>query len=383
MKAPLVALGLAVALVGCSNQATESPDPEAELVRVVEEWRERTPVPGVVATLAGKEIGRHEIASGTLRRDGEQPVAVSTPFRVASVTKTLLAVVVLQLVEEGRLSLDEPVIDLLTEPAPGDRLSSLLEGVTVRDLLAHTSGLPDTARSPELIDAIEAEPERAWTTEEVLAVVSDRAREFDPGTGFGYSNTNYLIAGLVIEAVTGEPWWEEVRARVLDPLGMTGSHLAGYEGPVGSLAPGYFDMDNDGFTEEVPQPWSALDTSEGASGALVSTAPDLIRFMTALVKGGLVSDASLSEMITVGPFASRFTGYGLGIEVLQPDLETTVWGHGGFLPGHRTVLWYAPEHEMTIVVLTNESRSRPDALAELLLHVGTREQVESDVSEAD
>ena len=382
MKSPLAALGLAVALVGCSNQVTQLPDPKDELVRVVEEWRERTPVPGVAVVVVGEEIGRHEIASGTLLRDSEQLIAVSTPFRVASVTKTLVAVVVLQLVDGGRLLLDEPVIDLLTNSAVGDGLSSLLEGVTIRDLLAHTSGLPDTARSPELIDAIKAQPERAWTTEDVLAVVSDRAREFDPGTGFGYSNTNYLVASLVIEAVTGESWWEEIRGRVLDPLTMTGSYLAGYEDPVGWLAPGYFDMDNDGFTEVVPRPWPALSTSEGASGALVSTAPDLIRFMRGLVEGELVSDSAFSKMVTRGPFASRYTGYGLGMEVLQPDLQTTVWGHGGFLPGHRTVLWYAPEHEMTIVVLTNESRSRPEALAELLLHVGIREQFE-DVRAAD
>jgi D-alanyl-D-alanine carboxypeptidase len=374
MKVLLVVLGLAVALVGCSNQATRSPDPKDELVTVVEEWRERTPVPGVVVGVVGEEIGRHEIASGTLLRDGEQSVALSTPFRVASVTKTVVAVVVLQLVDEGSLSLDEPVSDLLTNSAVGDALSSLLEGVTVRDLLAHTSGLPDTARSPELIDAIEAQPERAWAIEDVLAVVSDRAREFDPGAGFGYSNTNYLVASLVIEAVTGDPWWQEIRTRVLDPLGMTRSYLAGYEDPVGSLAPGYFDMDNDGFTEVVPRPWPALSTSEGASGALVSTAPDLIRFMRGLVEGDLVSDPAFSEMVTLGPFASRYTGYGLGMEVLQPDLQTTVWGHGGFLPGHRTILWYAPEHKTTIVLLTNESRSRPDALAELLLHEGIREQ---------
>jgi D-alanyl-D-alanine carboxypeptidase len=123
----------------------------------------------------------------------------------------------------------------------------------------------------------------------------------------------------------------------------------------------------------VPRPWPALETSEGASGALVSTAPDLIRFMKALTGGDLISDSSRQTMTTAGRFSSRLTGYGLGVEILKPDLETVVWGHGGFVPGHRSVLWHVADNGLTVVVLTNESRSRPDALAELVLGTVVRQ----------
>jgi D-alanyl-D-alanine carboxypeptidase len=372
MTARIALLLLTFALAACTGETIDELDTGTEIARTVETWAQRTPVPGVVVAMSGDGLGDYQFAYGTLTRDGDQPMEVPTPFRVASITKTLVAVVVLQLVEEGRISLDDGVLDWLPESPLDSGLSTNLERATIRDLLAHTSGLPDSGRIPELIDALRAHPQANWTTSEILNLVADREREFEPGGSYGYSNTNYLVLGMVIEQLTGVPWWREVRARILDPVSMSSSYVAGYEDPIGTLSPGYFDLDNDGFTEKIPHPWPALETSEGASGALVSAVRDLIRFMEALTGGDLISELSLREMTTPGEYSSRFTGYGLGVEVLQPDLETTVWGHGGFLPGHRGVLWHVPEHDLTVAVLTNESRSRPDSLAELILDTAVR-----------
>lgn len=103
----------------------------------------------------------------------------------------------------------------------------------------------------------------------------------------------------------------------------------------------------------------------------MSTVPDLLTFASGLFGGSVLPVTALEEMTTPGPFASRHTGNGLGLEITTPDLETTIWGHGGFVPGYRAVLWHAPEPDLTIVVLTNESRSRPDGLAELGLGIAT------------
>jgi D-alanyl-D-alanine carboxypeptidase len=372
MRARIALFMLPIALAACVGETIDGADTKSELARTVEAWAERTPVPGVVVAMNGAGLGDYQVANGTLTRESSQPMEVSTPFRVASITKTLVAVAVLQLVEEGRVSLDDEVLERISDDHLHDRLAKHLEHVTIRDLLAHSSGMPDSGRIPELIDALTSNPQTIWTAIEVLDLVVDREREFEPGTAYGYSNTNYLVLGVVIEQITGAPWWQEVRARILDPIGMSSSYIAGSEDPIGTLLPGYFDLDNDGFTEEVPHPWPALETSEGASGALVSTAPDLISFMEALAGGDLISESSLQEMTTPGVYSSRFTSYGLGLEILQPNLETTVWGHGGFLPGYRSVVWYAPEHDLTIAILTNESQSRPDALAELLLRTVMR-----------
>jgi D-alanyl-D-alanine carboxypeptidase len=358
----------ALVLTACSTGV--SADVPAELAATAEAWRERTPAPAVVMAVAGPAVGEHLIASGTLHREGEQPVTISTPFRVASITKMLVASVALQLVEEGRLSLDDSVSSLASSDE-AKALEGLLDGVRVRDLLGHTSGLPDSARSPQLVEALQTDPDVVWTAGEVFNLVSKSQREFAPGTAFGYSNTNYLLLGEVIEGVTRNAWWEETRTRILNPLEMVDSYMAGFERAEGTLAPGYFDMDNDGFTEELKMTWPALETTEGAAGALVSTVSDLLRLAEGVFKGKLVRAATLEQMTTPGAFSSRYTGYGLGIEILKPDLETTVWGHRGFVPGYRAVLWHAPVPDLTVIVLTNESRSRPDGLAELALRIAS------------
>lgn len=353
----------ALLLASCANGPTPA-DPTEDIAATVDAWRRRTPVPGVVVLVADPKYGERTFASGTLHRNGRVPMGPDTQFRAASITKVLVATVVMQLVDEGRLSLDRPVLEYL---APGHPLGGMLDGVTIRHLLAHTSGIPDASRSPKLTEAMTDDPGRRWSVEEVLEQVRGRDPEFRPGRSYGYSNTNYLLLGHLIEAVAGRPWHAEVRQRILDPLGMDASYMAGVEQPRGRLAPGYFDLDNDGATELVPDPWPSLETTEGAAGALVSTAGDLATFVQALATGRLLPERWLEEMTRPGAYSSRYTGYGLGLEIRRPDLMTSVWGHGGFLPGFRSILWYAPSRDVSIVVLTNESRSRPDGLAELIM----------------
>jgi D-alanyl-D-alanine carboxypeptidase len=369
VKARRTLAALVLVLAACGPVAQVSTTPAADLATTMKAWRKRTPAPGVVAIVAGGEYGSQTLTSGTLLRDGRRPITVDTPFRAASITKLLVATVVMQLREEKKLSLDDPVARHLPQAGP---IVRLLDGVTVGDLLAHTSGLPDASRSAEFKRSLLEDPDRTWTVDQVLAIAARGKLEFEAGSAYGYSNTNYLVLGKVIEKVTGRPWQAEVRQRILDPAGMKASYLAGSEQPVGELAPGYFDLDNDGFTELVPDPWPALETSEDAAGALVSTAPDLLRFMEAFAGGRLVPKRIVAEMVRPGRHAGRHTGYGMGVEVRRPDLQTTVWGHGGLLPGHRSVLWHVPSKDLTVVVLTNESRSRPDGLAELLLRTAIR-----------
>jgi D-alanyl-D-alanine carboxypeptidase len=359
---------LAVLALAACRPAAQASSPGDDLERAVEAWRERTPVPGVVAIVSGEGAGERVLVSGTERRGGGEAISADSQFRVASITKMLVATVVMQLKEEGRLNLDDPVLAHLPRPPPVDKM---LERVTVRDLLAHTSGLPDSGRSTELVDALVEHPERTWSVGAVLKIVAKSQPEFEAGSGYDYSNTNYLILGEMIEGVTGRPWHAEVRDRVLDPLGMTSSYLAGVEEPTGRLIPGYFDLDNDGVTELVPSSWRALETSEGAAGALVSTAPDLMRFIEAFTAGELVPPDSVRQMTSAGSFAARHSGYGLGVELLRPDLENWVWGHGGLVPGYRAVMWHVPASRMSVIVLTNESRSRPDGLAEILLRTAS------------
>jgi D-alanyl-D-alanine carboxypeptidase len=211
--------------------------------------------------------------------------------------------------------------------------------------------------------------DRRWTADDVLYLVEDAPRDFPAGSDYAYSNTNYVLLGEVISAVTGKTWAEEVRARVLDPLGMRSTYAAGAEPSTAAVLPGYFDADNDGDQEniETGRPWTSLETSEGPAGAMVSTGGDLVRFADALFRGDLVSDETLAAIVEEGPHHPRMSNYGLGVEILRPDYRTVVWGHGGLLPGFRSTLWYVPSRDAVIVVLANDSLANPPDLAELVM----------------
>ena len=363
-------LGAALALsAGCApapaaDHGAPAGSPAA-LQALLDHWRARAGVPAVTLTVGGPGAAAWAGASGTAERGGGAPVPPDVPFRVASVTKTFVATVVLQLAEAGALRLDDP----LARWVPGFPGAG---AVTIRQLLDHTSGIPDYGRAPGIGKRLLADRDRRWSTADVLALVAGTRRDAAPGRAYSYSNTNYVLLGEVIRAVTGAGWAEEVRRRVIDPLGLRGTFVAGAEPGAerGAVAPvaGYFDADNDGHTENVwDRPWASLETSEGAAGALVSTGPDLARFVTALFRGELLTPASLAAMTREGPHHPRFSNYGLGVEILRPDYETVVWGHGGSLPGFRSAMWYLPDRGVAIVVLANEWRSDPGDLAELAM----------------
>lgn len=333
--------------------------PEA-LHSTLTRWRTRADIP---ATVLGVRYpgGSWRGADGTLERGGGAPVTIEAPFRIASITKIFVAVVVLQLVEEGTLGLDDQVSYHL----PG----YTLEPATIRQLLNHTSGIPDYTLAAGFNKELLEKRDRRWTTAEVLALVQGKEPHFPAGTGYGYSNTDYILLGEVIKSVSGTSWAQQVRRRILDPLRLEGTYIAGFEPALEPVVPGYFDADNDGDVENVETggPWTALETAEGPAGALVSTVPDLLVFADALFHGRLVEDSTLQMMVADGPFHPRFTNYGLGVEILRPDYRTTIWGHGGFLPGFKSVLWYVPSRDAVIVVLANDAQANPSDLAELVM----------------
>ena len=363
--AMLSAFALVLVTAGCASSALTADataTPDKQLQQLLDGWRQRADVPAVTLAVDGPGRSRFVTASGTEERDGDTPATADAQFRVASTTKLFVSTVVLQLVEEGRLRLDAPVSGYV----PSFRHA---RGVTIRQLLNHTSGIPDYTRTDHFHEGLLADRDRVWSTDEMLALVADVRRDFAPGHDYLYSNTGYLLLGRVIDTVTGSTWAAEVRRRILDPLRLQHTYIAGAEPVPGGVVPGYIDADMDGDVENVEtgRPWPALETAEGPAGAIVSTAGDLAAFADALFRGRLLSPSTLKQMVAEGPHHPRNANYGLGVEITRPDYRLTVWGHGGYTIGFKSALWYVPKQDLVVVVLANDARANTSDLAELVV----------------
>lgn len=262
-------------------------------------------------------------ASGLADIALERAVVPEDRFRVGSITKTFVAAAVLQLWEEGALDLDAPLAVVLPDAPWADQ-------VTPRQLLAHTAGYPDYVSDPRFLAGL-ADP---WDPWDLLALISDEELLYVPGEGYRYANTHYVLLGLAIEAVTGQPYHAVLRERFLDPLGLEDTFLPSGEGDPGGMARGYlgdvgaYDDVTDGMDPSAP--W--------ASGEMVSDVDDLLRWGEALYGGEVLSPASLREMTTeVEVPGSGGTGYGLGCHI-EEVLGAVTWGHSGSTQGYQSRL---------------------------------------------
>lgn len=307
-------------------------------------------VPGISLAVILGDGSTWAGTSGVAALDTGAPLTTDTMFNVASITKPFIAAVIMQLAEEGRLSLDDRLSEWLVGFPHGDR-------ITIRQLLNHTSGVRDYfADDAALIPALLADPERRWTPADVLEYVG--APYWQPGGGWRYSNTNYLLLGLVIQRATGGSVGEELRARFLDPLELTNTFLQPDEKPSGLLADGHtraYDDDGDGFPDSTTKggpyrPDTAWASSVWTAGAMVSTPSDLARWADALFRGRVLEEESLEEMVR---FNSDDYGLGVQLERISGHLS---WGHSGLLRGYTGLMLHYPADDVTVVLLTNQDR---------------------------
>jgi D-alanyl-D-alanine carboxypeptidase len=243
-------------------------------------------------------------------------------FRAGSITKSFVATVALQLVGEGRLSLSDRVERWLPGVLPyGDR-------VTVRQLLNLTSGIPDN-QDPVNAEFLQGNMTRSWTPRELVALVADKAPDFPAGHGWAYSNTNYTLAGMIIERVTGHRLGDELGRRILRPLGLDDTSF-----PVNATAMDEPHARGFAFLDGGRRDVTVLNPSgTWAAGNLVSTAADIARFWRALLGGRLLAPAQLKAMKTTVPaWDSPTLRYGLGIQRV-PTVCGVMWGNGGEIAG--------------------------------------------------
>jgi D-alanyl-D-alanine carboxypeptidase len=346
-------------------RATRPPaDPavlQQQLDRVVEAG-----APGVVGLVrTGERTWQGASGLGDLR--GKRPARAGDRFRVGSVTKSFVATLVLQLVGDGRLRLDDNLQRWLPGLVPGG------ERITVRQLLQHTSGLYNyTDDLPE--------PHRRFRPRELVAIATGHKPLFAPGTRFSYSNTNYILAGLLVERVTGQRLADQLRQRILQPLELGDTELPTTQRALaGPHVRGYAPPDKDWRVSDGPARLvdvTEMDTSWGwAAGAMVSSTADLARFYRALMGGQLLTAELLKQMrTTVDASQGHGTRYGLGLEVLRLGCGVELWGHGGSLAGYGTTVFSTTDANRQLVMVINlQPEPEPGAAAAAVENILRRE----------
>ncbi len=296
-------------------------------------------------------------------------VTPDTAFAVASMSKTFTAAVVLQLVDEGKVGLEVPAAHYL----PAQHLDPR---ITVRMLLDHTSGLFDVFLAPGIDKALQSAPARRWTVARALEY--ERKPYFPPGKGWHYSNTNYLLLGLLAERVSGHSLASEIDRRFLVPLGLAHTWTQAVDPPAAVLAHGYRVTGSHATIKQrdlsdgsQTAPFTSIVTAIDGAGAVASTSGDLARWAADLYGGGVLSAATLEAMTadqrrTVAYIPGVL--YGLGVQTYAVGPWTTL-GHSGRLLGFRGELRYLPGQGISIAALTNQSRSDVNPLVARLLAI--------------
>ena len=310
----------------------EGADPAA-LQEAVDEWVAASSSAGVNAAVLWADGVRWEGAAGFADAGAGTLLTAADTMRVGSITKTYLAAVVLLLAEEGRVGLDDPAAQYLPDLGLGP-------GITLRHLLSHHSGLWNYTDDP---GAMLADP--PLEPEDLVALAVDRGPTFDPGAAFAYSNTNYIVLGLLVEAVTGNPAHREIRERVLNPLDLGATFLAGAERGKVTAAP-YGDPErNDGY--------SAIEAAAWTAGAMVATPGDLVDFVSRLFGGDLLDPQSLAAMTTSLDATGGGAAYGFGVDLIEMT-GLAAWGHGGGIPGFIAGVYFVPELGLAVAAVSND-----------------------------
>ncbi|MFL5680117.1 MAG: serine hydrolase [Chloroflexota bacterium] len=333
----------------------------------LDRFRKKAGIPGVSATVMFPDGTSWTGVSGLAVVASKLPVAPDTAFAVGSISKTFLATLVLELASEGKIDLAASVAKYL----PTIRIDSK---ITVRELLDHTSGLFDFFFAPGIDRALQGNPTAEWTPTKTLTFV--RKPYFKPGKGWHYSNTNYLLLGMIAEEVSGTTLAEQYRTRFFTPLAMTTAFYQAVETPRGATAHGYRFRGSNPRAIDLSDgtgivPFRSVVTAAAGAGSIAASSADIARWAQGLYGGRVLSPGDLALMIGDVGQTAKFhprIAYGFGVQAVKVN-GYRAYGHSGRLQGFQAVVRYLPDQRVTVAVLTNQSRSDPAIILRELVRV--------------
>lgn len=336
-------VAVVVALTVCATAATAA-TPKRENLPLLARALVRSGAPGAIVYVRTPTATRSGVA-GFADLRAHVSMRAADHFRIASVSKAFVSVVVLQLEAEGKLDIDDSVEKWLPGTVPNG------SAITLRELMNHTSGLFDYTADPDFGNAILTNPSRSWAPRELVSYGVAHAPLFAPGQNWQYSNTNYVVLGLVAEIVAGKPLGQSLQERIFTPLGLTSTSFPLEIALDPAFVHGYVNLGGGSLIDAAPL---LSPTYAWAAGGIVSNARDVTAFYRALFTGKVLPAAQFTELKE----ATQVSGtYGLGIETELAKCGR-VWGHNGSLPGWRNEVLTTANGKRQAVVMVNVDESR-------------------------
>jgi D-alanyl-D-alanine carboxypeptidase len=348
-------------LTSCVDQPTA--DRANAFQKEIDNITEQYHLPGMTVAYVRRDGTSASTASGLADIEAKLPMTDNTRMLAASIGKSFVGALCIELAIEGRLALDEPISRWLDQYDWFIRLPNHTS-MTMRHLLTHSAGLPDHVHMEAFQKAVADEWQAAnnpFPPQRLIQFILDKPALFPPGQGWAYSDTGYILAGLVIEKVTGHAYDDEIRNRFLNPLGLVDTSPSNKR-DLDRLAQGYMSANN-----PFGLPTKTLDENhhlylhpgiEWAGGGLISTSRDLARWGAALYNGKALSGDYLSELLKGVPIDSKVidTRYGLGVAIHTSYQFGTVYGHAGWIPGYISSFRYYRDSGVTIALQINTDK---------------------------
>ncbi|WP_314458065.1 serine hydrolase domain-containing protein [uncultured Actinomyces sp.] len=350
-----VAAAIALGAVGGAASAAPSKG-EAESLKSRAQGLVDDGYPAALAAVSDAEGESAGVAVGKGNLETGQAPPMDGEVRIGSNTKTFVAVVVMQMVQEGRVGLDEPIETYLPGLIRGEGIDG--SKITVRQLLQHTSGLPEyTDTTPGRSDIFQVKDHYAQPRD-LLDTALGKPAAFEPGTQWAYTNTNYIVLGMLIERVSQRPVGEQIDQRIIKKLGLSHTYFpAPGDRSIKGTHPQGYHLSVDGELEDITE----MDPAWAwAAGAMVSTPSELNTFFQAVLDGRLLTQASIDEMKKGVDTGSGGMVYGLGLFGTPLSCGGTSWGHGGGIPGYETHNAVGPDGTAVTVAVTALSSAVAD-----------------------
>ena len=280
-----------------------------------------------------------------------EPLDSTYAFGIASISKTVTAAAILQMADEQLLNLDDSLHEWL------DTFPFINPNITIRQLLRHQSGIYDVVAAPNFQNVLYQDQDSIWQLADVVKTFI-QAPYFQPGASWRYSNTNFILLGMIVEKVSGMPYYEVFRERFMDNFGLASFAMEPFETSPNPIAHAWIDLNGDGIVDDAHETlsnWESFDAATGPAGSYYATPTDLSLWIWKMMRGDLVSTNIWQQAVTTVPTTFQGnTRYGLGL-MQRTFVGKQAYGHGGD-SGYSGSAWYFPSLDISIVVLNNDAR---------------------------